>query len=314
MAGCVLAYCTCRALIGPSPLHQSHASFNFLYCEHLCFPKLGHSFRIAGSMRACPPRSTDNQTSLNRIMLRFRPIAPKPAGEEVGSGAAEQNRRDLTGKRVKRKYVRIRARQSKRCPKSKGLEGGNLPSPPERSGVDDAPPPEERAVTLQLLGEREICEIRVPESKEMMLRDQDRCSAATAADLSGYGSVMVTWIVMEGVTDRFAGIGLGSSDEEKMYNLERETCPGFISDDRNNVIWVNPAYKKMVAEDDAAADKGFLVRLVNGICWICMEIGRQYRPQFRFLDWLRNNISRRLMVDLVCRRPMPTIQSCKSKL
>ncbi|XP_042001596.1 uncharacterized protein LOC121750962 [Salvia splendens] len=209
-------------------------------------------------MRACPPRSTD----LYRIMLRFRPIAPKPVGDDAGSGTAEQNRRDLTGKRVKRKYVRIRARKSKRRPKSKGLDGGNLPSPPERSGVDDAPPPEDKTLTLQLLGERsegerEICEIRAPESKGMRLRDEDRCSVATAADLRGYGSVMVTWIVMEGVTDKFAGVGLGSSDKEKMYNLERDTCPGFISDHRNNVIWVNSAYKRMVAEE-----KGFLVWLV----------------------------------------------------
>lgn len=216
-------------------------------------------------------------------MLRFRPIAPKPVGDEAAA-AADQSRTDLTGRRVKRKYVRIRARQSKRRPRSKVTEGGKLPSPPENSGVDDAPPPEKKAVTLQLLGgrseaesEREICD----GSKERERFRENRCSVdrdgvsyasaaaygGGAADPSADGPVVVTWIVVEGVTDKFTGVGLGFSDKEKIYNLEKDTCPGFVSDWRNNVIWVNAAYKRMVAEDELAAaaaaeEKGFLVWLV----------------------------------------------------
>lgn len=209
-------------------------------------------------------------------MLRFRPIAPKPVGDEAAASAAA----DLTGRRVKRKYVRIRARQSKRRPRSKVSEVGKLPSPPENSCVDDAPPPEKKAVTLQLLGgrsegesEREICDGGTEKFRENRC-SVDKCVsyASTAAygggaaDLNADGAVMVTWIVVEGVTDKFAGVGLGFSDKEKIYNLERDTCPGFVSDWKNNVIWVNAAYKRMVAEDDsaaaAAAEKGFLVWLV----------------------------------------------------
>lgn len=224
-------------------------------------------------MRAWPAaRSTHTQTVNNRIMLRFRPIAPKPVGDDAVSAAADQNKTDLTGRRVKRKYVRVRGRQSKRRPKR-----GPLPSsPPEKSGVEDAPPPEEGSVTLQLLGERseserKIYDISVPKSEEYWKAGLDggvnymktAGYGGGPADLNGGGSVIETWVVMECVTDKFTGVGLGFSDKEKIYNLERDTSPGFISDWTNNVIWVNQAYKKMVAEDEAAAaEKGFLVWLV----------------------------------------------------
>ncbi|KAH6781793.1 hypothetical protein C2S51_007086 [Perilla frutescens var. frutescens] len=225
-------------------------------------------------MRAWGARSRDNPAVINRIMLRFRPIAPKPVGDQPASGAAVQSRTDLTGRRVKRKYVRTRGRQSKRRPRSKVLDGGKLPSPPEKSGVEDAPPPEKGSVTLQLLGERsesesKICDISVPKSEEKRW-EADLCSVTngvsymTAADyVDGGRSVIETWIIMERVTDKFEGVGLGFSDKEKICNLERDTCPGFVSDWTNSVIWMNPAYKKMVAEDEAAAaEKGFLVWLV----------------------------------------------------
>ncbi|XP_047967893.1 uncharacterized protein LOC125211960 [Salvia hispanica] len=215
-------------------------------------------------MRRWTDRSVDsnNPTVLSRIMLRFRPIAPKPAGEDAGSAAPDPAKRDLAGRRVKRKYVRIRKR---RCNKSKVPEGGNPPSPPERSAVDDAPPPQKRAVTLQLLGDGSG-----GGESEMRWRDLDG-GGRRKADLSGYGggSVIATWIVVEGVTvtEKLTELGLGFSDEERIHNLERDTCPGFISDHTNNVIWMNAAYKRMVAADDEAGaaeaeKKGVLVWLV----------------------------------------------------
>ncbi|KAL1531576.1 hypothetical protein AAHA92_31700 [Salvia divinorum] len=210
-------------------------------------------------MRRWTDRSADsnNQTVMSRIMLRFRPIAPKPAGEEAGSAAAEQSRRDLTGRRVKRKYVRIRKRRCKR----KVSEGGNPPSPPERSAVDDAPPPQKRAVTLQLLDER---------SGEMKWRDLDEGAVnwRRTADLSGCGgggAVIATWIVVEGVTERFAeaaAVGLGFSDAERIHNLEKDTCPGFVSDHTNSVIWTNAAYRRMVAAEEEEAERGVSAWLV----------------------------------------------------
>lgn len=41
---------------------------------------------------------------------------------------------------------------------------------------------------------------------------------------------------------------LGKTDEEKVMNLEKDTCPGFISDGYNAVRWTNKAYREMVGE------------------------------------------------------------------
>lgn len=226
-------------------------------------------------MRRWPARSLEYQPVINRIMLRFRPIAPKPIGGEATSGAAEEYRGSAAGKRVKRKYVRVRGRQSKECARRKVREGEE-----ERSGVEEAPPPppEKVVVTLQLLPERSESDDNSAQKiignwsadlwsadDDVMNYDLTADSGDGTADLRSAGSVVETWIVVERVTDRFAGVGLGFSDKEKIHNLERDTCPGFVTDWTNNVIWVNDAYKRMVAEDDAevaAAEKGVGVRLV----------------------------------------------------
>ncbi|KAL3640057.1 hypothetical protein CASFOL_011965 [Castilleja foliolosa] len=207
-------------------------------------------------------RSSDYQSvMINRMMLRFRPIAPKPVdGGESASGAAEQERGKAGAwRRVKRKYVRVRGRQGK-----KKVEKKSSPSPPEICGVEDSTSSEKASVTLQLLPERS-------ESAQETLNNTDPCNVdddgvrhQVTAETDRFavrtdGRVVETTIILERVTDRFAHdqIGLGFSDEEKIYGLEKDTCPGFISDWTNNVIWVNEAYRNMVA-----AEEGFLVWLV----------------------------------------------------
>lgn len=224
-------------------------------------------------------RSSDNQSVINRIMLRFRPIAPKPVGDEVTSGTAEQGRGNAAGRRAKRKYVRVRGRKSNKQFAKKKIMEGKKTSLPENSGIEDESPPEKGVVTLQLLGERsesdlKSCDSSVQKSLENWNTDRYNAdddvnyklmadSGGRTADLRSVGSVIETWIIVECVTDKFTGVGLGFSDKEKIYSLEQDTCPGFVSDWTNNVIWVNEAYKKMVAEDqEAAAEKGFLVWLV----------------------------------------------------
>ncbi|KAI3463085.1 hypothetical protein Pfo_019748 [Paulownia fortunei] len=229
-------------------------------------------------MRSWTARSSDNQSVMNRIMLRFRPIAPKPAGGEAASGTADQDRGNGAGRRAKRKYVRVRGRQSKECAR-RNITEGKKKSPPENSGIEDESSQEKGVVTLQLLPERSeshqnSCDNSAQKTQENLNTDRYNVdddvnneltanSGVGTVDLRTVGSVIETWIIVECVTDKFAGVGLGFSDKEKIYSLEQDTCPGFISDRTNNVIWVNEAYKKMVAEDEqVAAEKGFLVWLV----------------------------------------------------
>ncbi|KAL2240614.1 UNVERIFIED_CONTAM: hypothetical protein Sindi_0702600 [Sesamum indicum] len=217
---------------------------------------------------------------MQRIMLRFRPIAPKPAGGEAVPAAVEQERRNCSskhGRRTKRKYVRVRGRQST---KRKAEEGGRRSSPPEKSGVEDEAWPEKRVVTLQLLPERsesdKSCDDssgqKVEENRSIDLYKVDDEDTYEKLDTGGGGgtaalgsvrSVMKTWIIVEGVTEIFieSGVGLGFSDGEKINRLQGDTCPGFVSDGTHNVVWVNEAYRKMVAEGEMWGN-GIMVWLV----------------------------------------------------
>ncbi|KAL7135901.1 hypothetical protein ABFS83_11G129300 [Erythranthe nasuta] len=221
-------------------------------------------------------RSSDNRALIDRMMLRFRPIAPKPVGGDAISGAAELDGGNGVGRRTKRKYVRVRGRQSKESARRKGAEGKQN-SPPENSAVEEADSPEKGVVTLQLLPERSESDGNNNSSDKKVLQtwNADLCDAdgvnyelmttdsgGGATELRSGGSVNETWVIVESVTDKFAGVGLGFSDKEKIYSLERDTCPGFISDWTNNVIWINDAYKKLVAAEEEEEEKGFGVRLV----------------------------------------------------
>ncbi|KAL2529089.1 hypothetical protein Fot_21690 [Forsythia ovata] len=79
--------------------------------------------------------------------------------------------------------------------------------------------------------------------------------------------VIETWINIECFTDAIMeglGLGLGLSDKEKLSNLHIDTNPGFVSDNSNNILWVNDAYKKMVfGEENQESAEEFRVYLVN---------------------------------------------------
>ncbi|KAL0351108.1 UNVERIFIED_CONTAM: hypothetical protein Sradi_4260000 [Sesamum radiatum] len=231
---------------------------------------------------SCAVKSSENTTYsvMQRIMLRFRPIAPKPAGGEAVPAAVEQEKRNCVakhGRRTKRKYVRVRGRQST---KRKTEERGRGSSPPEKSGVEDEPSPEKRVVTLQLLPVRsesdkscgDSTDQKVEENRnidpykvddEVTYQQLDNGGGGGTAALGSVQSVIKTWIIVECVTEIFieSGVGLGFSDGEKINKLQADTCPGFVSDGTHNVVWVNEAYRKMVAEGEMWGN-GIMVWLV----------------------------------------------------
>lgn len=132
-------------------------------------------------------------------MLRFRPSLPP----EI-SGAAKY------GRRTKRKYVRVRGRQSAKTRPPQG-----------KSGIDDGTPPERAVVTLQLLpdrseSEKSCCYSSIaPKLKDMIDPDGHRFGDEVRykTDLTA-----ATWIVVECVTDTSVD-GLGYSDEEILKHL-----------------------------------------------------------------------------------------------
>ncbi|OAY29598.1 uncharacterized protein LOC110602025 [Manihot esculenta] len=212
-----------------------------------------------------------DKTIINSVMLRFRPIAPKPVtdGSSSGSWKPENKNGGVTSVRTKRKYVRVKKSNEyyKRRRKKKS-------SDLERDGREDDS--NEKLLTLQLLPEKtdltqdstivkgsssrddrtvrkELVQECTDPSSLLNSRKQvtDDLCLLTFTDRTAAMAekrTIETWVTVESVTDTCMDLvgGLGSTDEEKMNNLKKDTCPGFISDGRTKVEWVNEAYKKMV--------------------------------------------------------------------
>lgn len=195
---------------------------------------------------------------LNNIMLRFRPIAPKPVAGSSASTAGDAS--VLQGKRTKRKYVRIR-RNSGYVRKN-----GNNNKSSEKSAEKKDELENMAVVTLQLLPEKDAPENENPSpaaeswcnnvdldltvEKIQILEDPEPPRVAAAA------KAVESWVTVESVTgtcmggEGGGGGGLGCTDVEKVKSLETDTCPGFVSDGCCRVRWVNEAFKRMVESEE----------------------------------------------------------------
>ncbi|XP_059641924.1 uncharacterized protein LOC132283905 [Cornus florida] len=210
-------------------------------------------------------------SKVNRIMLRFRPIAPKPAtsGSVSGGSTPEKNEVYVKNGRPKRRYVRHTNNNNNKSKRRYNRKRNSSPKEPDTpsdkiSGGSDSG--RETIVTLPLLPEtpdpKEISGIGPPSNTPIWLNLNGNDSHVTL----GVGHVTVgldrtVWmstVTVERVTDTWVGGGdvLGNcTDEERRMNLERDTCPGFISDGLDGVVWTNGAYREMVGQ-------GGIVRLV----------------------------------------------------
>lgn len=188
-------------------------------------------------------------TIMNRIMLRFRPIAPKPVAGG-SSPPAESNKMELVSKRrVKRKYVRVK--KSSKCKSNKEDEahkdGSSLYGdsgtvltlqlmPESSSGVKNS---------LENTGSRPFwMNFQKSENNDAFAAGSDQLDRTVEMQKK---RVVESWVMVDRMTNALVdGEALGSTDTEKMKNLEADTCPGLISDGLDRVQWVNLAYRRMV--------------------------------------------------------------------
>lgn len=198
----------------------------------------------------------------DRIMLRFRPIAPKPASDggsvspvtgNCGSTTTTSGgSSDLSGKsrRGKRKYQKESSGgNSRRCNKKKRDLGRDAATT--------------TAVTLSLLPETPDKRV-FPDLNAFPVEKQKRngplwlsfngggemLTPYKTEEISRRTVVVSSCVTVERVTDAWIdGYGLGKTDDERKMNLVKDTCPGFISDGVGRVTWTNEAYKKMARED-----------------------------------------------------------------
>ncbi|XP_062105519.1 uncharacterized protein LOC133817126 [Humulus lupulus] len=234
-----------------------------------------------GMMIRCAGTAHDKSV-INPVMLRFRPIAPKPSGSGSdvvsGTGLGSDNKSSLYSKgmmRKKRKYVRVRRNSGYTRKKKSSISRENTGNP-KFDVVDD-----DRTVTLQLLPEKSDLNRSVVNGLDLISNSSSSNSGDTNhRDLRTWldwkkpeshgqskvtdrrGSFVVhTWVTVESVTatctvddrerdhDNNNHQGYGSTDVERVRNLEIDTCPGFISDGSNSVLWVNGAFRSMVVRE-----------------------------------------------------------------
>lgn len=194
--------------------------------------------RMLGS---CGGEVFRNKAIINPIMMRFRPIAPKPVvGGSVSDGASavESKIAFISKGRTKRKYVRVRRYNRKK-------------KTDDQIAVTTTAT---ATATLQLLPELKLelefgggggCGGSLP--AELNRITEGSSEAAAVSDLSR--RAVELWVTVECVTDAcMEQEEIGCTDEERMKNLEEDTCPGFVSDGVNRVEWVNKAFKRMVRQ------------------------------------------------------------------
>ncbi|MBA0825070.1 hypothetical protein Goarm_021687 [Gossypium armourianum] len=236
-----------------------------------------------------------DMSKVHRIMLRFRPIAPKPAtgGSVSPQGSSEVCSKPGRGKRRLSKESNT-VSNTKRCNKKRRVLN------------------EEKRVTLPLLPETPDCK------EESILKQQKDgvvqkmmpfwLSFGEAGDkkedfLGGGGGVrsadqevfmggqtvrVGSCVTVECVTETWvSGDGLGSTDEEKKVNLGRDTCPGgndgVVGDEGKDADDVNVPGVYMQGKGAIHVREGAefldaaLRRLAHGRRWICMEARYQRR-------------------------------------
>ncbi|MED6167572.1 hypothetical protein PIB30_003949 [Stylosanthes scabra] len=213
-----------------------------------------------------------DMSKVDRIMLRFRPIAPKPVagasatGATASDGSSSENS-DAFSKscgRTKRKYVKDNNNGKNSNNKNKRRRTRRMKTTtPSPENNRTAP-----VVTLPLLPE-------TPDPKEARNNNHNsngnNCGLSKNApvwlsfenrgggsDLYWYGGASsYSCVTVECVTDTWReGEGmqvLGGTDDERKVNLGVDTCPGFISDGYGRVTWTNGAYREMVGQKSEGA-------------------------------------------------------------
>ncbi|PON95298.1 hypothetical protein TorRG33x02_088200 [Trema orientale] len=258
-------------------------------------------------------RSGSHKTIINPMMLRFRPIAPKPAaGGSFTGGISPENTSAVlrTTKRVKRKYVRVRSKNNhnNHNPRRRNSNNNNRSSGEEEreSGLNST------TVTLQLMPEKSdgydflggsgtrswsciinqysttvqdndnnINNNRQPPADEVTDRTALAVGSVTPPAAAAAAVVVESWVTVESVTDTCMDLrGLGRTDVERIKNLERDTCPGFVSDGCfSRVEWVNEAYKRMVVAEEAKEEEEGRRRWPEMVVWLVANNNNNYNCQ-----------------------------------
>ncbi|XP_022773658.1 uncharacterized protein LOC111315904 [Durio zibethinus] len=246
-----------------------------------------------------------NKTITNRTMLRFRPIAPKPVtGDSVSRDSMFSNKNlVVASKRAKRKYVRVCKKNNM---KRRILDESKENKDGEKSFVTLQLIPEEADLEKSMVGEGSlgvVDDLNPTVGNNYYFQEQEspsmclKLKKVVADDVAMMGlsdqtalvtsprkrtTVMESWVKVESVTDTCMDEGemRNCTDFEKMKNLEKDTCPGFVSDTLNRVFWVNQAFKNMVGVDAEGVETAIGLVVKDGFMFphgaFSCRVGLQY--------------------------------------
>ncbi|ESQ43579.1 hypothetical protein EUTSA_v10015611mg [Eutrema salsugineum] len=191
-----------------------------------------------------------DMTKVDRIMLRYRPIAPRP--DSGGSSSPPVESVSSKSRRGgKRKYSKENSTSSDGSVNSNGNSKWCNRRRNESEIVTLALLPEtpERKKSSRALAS--VPEIDPAASLWLSFGDNGRYQTAmknsdlmTAKTETVVSSLLTVECVTEGEYE------LACTDEERKMNLERDTCPGFISDGSGRVIWTNGSFRELVIGKD----------------------------------------------------------------
>ncbi|CAM8974940.1 unnamed protein product [Rhodiola kirilowii] len=200
---------------------------------------------------------------MDRIMLRFRPIAPKPTTGSSSPGGSSSPENTSSGGggdtyvkigRGKRRYKNnnnnVQRNSSMKRRKTTSPEAVTLPLLPEtpekilKRSSANAPiwlnfnsGTAEKDEVINNLKERENNRRTIYQAPDPTVRNPPRVSSGTCVTLECLTYTMVD-------VD-----ALGRTDQERVMNLEWDTCPGLISDRLSRVTWSNAAFSELVGGD-----------------------------------------------------------------
>ncbi|KAL9999551.1 hypothetical protein Hdeb2414_s0474g00901441 [Helianthus debilis subsp. tardiflorus] len=229
-------------------------------------------------------------SKVDKIMLKFRPIAPKPVATGSGSGGSSDGYVKCV--RSKRKYVRVKKSKNDNFKRQKSSSEKTkvkvkvketpvvtlplLPESPDRK-LDEPvtgfcsdlllSPGKSSSTKNDDNNNNNCCDKKVVASAPVWLRFDGKEEIRVCSNVTKPSPPpppppppprvpkVVSYVTVDCVTDTWVDWeALGCTDEEikiKM-NMEKDTCPGFISDGQDRVVWMNTAYKQLVGEDDVA--------------------------------------------------------------
>ncbi|KAM0006950.1 hypothetical protein Hdeb2414_s0002g00047991 [Helianthus debilis subsp. tardiflorus] len=177
---------------------------------------------------------------MDMVMLKFRSIAPKP--KPSGSGSSDSTKENVrTSSRCKQRCIRVKR---KKCNKKR------KPHPLMSKSSEKVSSSKVAVMTLSLMPE-------TPKAMDHSLTKNISSpiwlySKNNNNQTSRDGHVIplerpktVSFVMVDMVMDTTVDGGL-----EEWTDMDSDTCPRFISDGRDKVVWTNKAYKEMVVGGD----------------------------------------------------------------